>query len=121
MTAGCPTLKPAASSALVRLSGSSRPGQCLGKIRPCRGWKRCVAFIEYLPVTKGMLCGQRMRLLPFQVEFLKMVYGADPQPKLAVQSLPRGNGKTGLVIGLGSLPPARPRSRRPRRSLLALP
>ena len=58
------------------------------------------AFIEFLPVTKGVLCGERMRLLPFQVEFLKMVYGADPQPKLAVQSLPRGNGKTGLISAL---------------------
>ena len=29
-----------------------------------------------------------------------MVYGADPQPKLAIQSLPRGNGKTGLVSAL---------------------
>ena len=58
------------------------------------------AFIEFLPVTKGVLCGERMRLLPFQVAFLKMVYGADPQPKLAVQSLPRGNGKTGLISAL---------------------
>ena len=62
--------------------------------------EKVVAFFGYLPVTKGMLCGQRMRLLPFQVEFLRMIYAADPQPKLAIQSLPRGNGKTGLTTCL---------------------
>ena len=100
LTARCPMRKPGASAALVSFSGSSPRDQCLGKIRLCHGWKRWSNLCEYLPVTKGMLCGQRMRLLPFQVEFLRMIYGADPQPKLAVQSLPRGNGKTGLTTGL---------------------
>jgi phage terminase large subunit-like protein len=62
--------------------------------------QKVLAFIGHLPITKGALRGTQMRLLPFQVELLEQIYGADPQPKLAIQSLPRGNGKTALVAAL---------------------
>ena len=57
-------------------------------------------FLEALPITKGILQGQTMRLLPHQHEFIEMIYGSDPQPKLGISSLPRGNGKTALVANL---------------------
>jgi phage terminase large subunit-like protein len=66
---------------------------------------RVIAFLEFLPITKGPLTGQKMKLLPGQVRFVERVYG-DLKPdgrrrkRLAVKSEPKGNGKTGLVAGL---------------------
>lgn len=63
---------------------------------------RNIAFIEELPVTKGLLQGSKMKLLPDQIEFLEDLYG-DRRPKpvrIAIKSEPRGNGKTGLVAGI---------------------
>jgi phage terminase large subunit-like protein len=59
---------------------------------------RVIAFLEYLPVTKGKLAGQKMKLLPDQRRFVADVYGR--RVRLAVKSEPRGNGKTGLLAGL---------------------
>lgn len=65
---------------------------------------RVIAFIESLPVTAGMLVGQKMKLLPFQVEFLRAVYRTDDSGKRpvrqAVLSCPRKNGKSGIVTGM---------------------
>ena len=66
---------------------------------------RVIAFLQWLPVTKGKLAGKRMRLLPEQREFVEAVYGtASKRGKrvidLAVLSEPKGNGKTGLTAGL---------------------
>jgi phage terminase large subunit-like protein len=63
---------------------------------------RVVAFLEFLPVTKGILIGRRMRLLPEQREFVLKVYGGSRgrRVRIGVKSEPRGNGKTGLVAGL---------------------
>ena len=41
-----------------------------------------------------------MQLLPHQIAFIEMIYGSDPQPKLGIMSLPRGNGKTALIANL---------------------
>jgi phage terminase large subunit-like protein len=62
-------------------------------------------FLEQLPVTKGHLVGQQMKLLPNQVEFIEAVYGrldanGRRLTRLAVQSELRGNGKSGLLTGL---------------------
>jgi phage terminase large subunit-like protein len=67
--------------------------------------ERLVAFLEYLPITKGILAGTKMKLLPNQIEFIEAVYGrADAtgrrQTRIAIKSEPRGNGKTGLIAGL---------------------
>ena len=59
-----------------------------------------IVFLESLPITKGILQGQMMKLLPHQIAFLEMIYGSDPQPKLGIMSLPRGNGKTALIANL---------------------
>jgi phage terminase large subunit-like protein len=66
---------------------------------------RIVSFLQSLPVTKGILAGKKMRLLPGQRKFIEAVYGrvsADGrrQIRIAIKSEPRGNGKTGLLAGL---------------------
>ena len=79
---------------------------------PAAAWKRkrtrvsrIVAFLEALPITKGILAGKKMKLLPGQRRFIEAVYGrvaADGrrQIRLAIKSEPRGGGKTGLLAGL---------------------
>jgi phage terminase large subunit-like protein len=84
---------------------SKRPSATRKRAEP---WKRAglsradrvVAFLESLPITKGILVGQHMRLLPHQREFVATVYAEQSPVRLAIQSLPRGNGKTGLQAGL---------------------
>ncbi|MEN6526639.1 MAG: terminase TerL endonuclease subunit [Candidatus Polarisedimenticolia bacterium] len=62
--------------------------------------ERVIRFCQSLPITKGIRVGRPMRLLPHQRAFVHAVY-ADRSPiRLAIQSLPRGNGKTGLLAGL---------------------
>ena len=66
---------------------------------------RVIAFLEMLPITKGILVGKKMKLLPGQRKFVKAIYGRlskDGRRKirLAIKSEPRGNGKTGLLAGL---------------------
>jgi len=67
--------------------------------------ERVVAFLEFLPITKGILAGKRMKLLANQREFIEAIYGnlADDGRRVirtAIKSEPRGNGKTGLIAGL---------------------
>ncbi|MPZ38490.1 MAG: terminase large subunit [Rhizobiales bacterium] len=60
-----------------------------------------IRFLESLPVTKSMLAGKKMRLLPGQKIFVRTIYAKRPRSvRLAVKSEPRGNGKTGLTAGL---------------------
>jgi phage terminase large subunit-like protein len=66
---------------------------------------RVISFLEGLPITKGILAGTKMKLLPGQREFVEAIYGgvsADGRRKIriAIKSEPRGNGKTGLIAGL---------------------
>jgi len=66
---------------------------------------RLCAFLESLPITKGIFAGKKMRLLPGQRRFIEAVYGrvaADGRRRIriAIKSEPRGNGKTGLLAGL---------------------
>jgi phage terminase large subunit-like protein len=67
--------------------------------------ERVIAFLEFTPVTKGILVGTKMKLLPDQREFVQAIYGRlspDGRRKIriAIKSQPRGNGKTGLIAGL---------------------
>ena len=81
--------------------------------RQCDPWRkpglsradRVIAFLEMLPITKGILVGKKMKLLPGQRVFIRAIYGRlskDGRRKirLAIKSEPRGNGKTGLLAGL---------------------
>ena len=66
---------------------------------------RVVAFLESLPITKGIYAGKKMKLLPGQRRFIEAVYGrvavdGRRQIRIAIKSEPRGNGKTGLLAGL---------------------
>jgi Phage Terminase len=68
--------------------------------------ERVIAFLQTLPITKGVLVGKKMKLLPGQRRFVEAIYGrldADGrrQIRIAIKSEPRGNGKTGLLAGLG--------------------
>ena len=80
----------------------------------CAAWKhkrsrvdRVLAFLESLPITKGIYAGRKMKLLPGQREFVKAVYGrlspdGRRQTRIAIKSEPRGGGKTGLIAGLAA-------------------
>lgn len=65
---------------------------------------RVIAFLEDLPVTKGLGAGEKMTLLPFQKEWLRRVYATDDEGRRLVRtglmSVGRGNGKTVLAAGL---------------------
>jgi phage terminase large subunit-like protein len=67
---------------------------------------RVIRFIEkYILVPEGTLVGQPMKLLPEQREFVRAVYdNVDAQGTLitrrGVFSLPRKNGKSGLISAL---------------------
>src|SRR6516165_9106762 len=66
---------------------------------------RLISFLQSLPITKGIYAGRKMRLLPGQRRFIEAVYGRKATDgrrlvRLAILSMPRGNGKTGLVAGL---------------------
>lgn len=68
-------------------------------------WERVQRFLESLPITKGILEGETMKLLPGQLDFVRKVYGnlddrGDRQCRIAIKSEPAGNGKTGFVAGL---------------------
>jgi phage terminase large subunit-like protein len=59
-----------------------------------------IAFCESLPVTKGILAGSKMLLLPAQVAFIQAVWGEGRAVRTAVLSMPRKSGKSGLAAAL---------------------
>ncbi len=65
---------------------------------------RVIAFLEDLPITQGKLAGQKLRIRPWQRDFLAAVYAENEDGerpvRTAVLSMPRKNGKTQLVAGL---------------------
>lgn len=66
---------------------------------------KVIAFLESLPITKGVFAGRKMELLPGQRQFVEAIYGRLAPDgrrtiRLAIKSEPRGNGKTGLLAGL---------------------
>lgn len=66
--------------------------------------ERVIAFLESLPITQGKLAGQKLRVRPWQRDFLEAVYTEDDEGnrpvRTAVLSMPRKNGKTQIVAGL---------------------
>jgi phage terminase large subunit-like protein len=67
--------------------------------------ERVIAFLQSLPITKGIYAGRKMKLLPGQRRFIERVYGdlakdGRRRIKIAIKSEPRGNGKSGLLAGL---------------------
>src|SRR5215470_5226227 len=96
----------------LRGTGANRKRIITTELAELAVWKRkrsrvarVIAFLESLPITKGIYAGQKMKLLPGQRRFIEMVYGnlsddGRRRIKVAIKSEPRGNGKTGLLAGL---------------------
>ncbi len=63
-----------------------------------------VRFIETLPVTSGLLAGQKFKVRPWQREILEGIYRTDGDGRRMVRqaliTMPRKNGKTGLTAAL---------------------
>ncbi len=63
--------------------------------------ERVIAFIESLPITKGYGAGERVKLLPFQREWIEAVYATDEhgnrRVRTGLMSVARGQGKTVLA------------------------
>lgn len=96
-----PGAKPKRKGAILSAPPRDLPWHAEGLTRV----ERLVAFMEFLPITKGILAGQTMKLLPEQIDFIDAVYGNVDETgrrkvRLAIQSEPRGNGKTGFIAGL---------------------
>lgn len=66
--------------------------------------QQVIAFLEWLPVTKGIRLGKKMKLIPPQRDFINSVFAADAKGNLkislAILSQAKGNGKTGLIAGI---------------------
>jgi phage terminase large subunit-like protein len=90
----------AAQAALVEARKRRLPWKRKGLTRA----EQVIAFLQWLPVTKGRLRGKRMKLLPSQREFIENAFATDrrgrPVVSLAILSEPKGNGKSGLIAGV---------------------
>ncbi len=66
---------------------------------------RVLAFLETLPIVSGIRAGERMEVLAFQEQFVRGIYATETTRRrvvrLAALSVARGNGKSGLLAGLG--------------------
>jgi phage terminase large subunit-like protein len=67
--------------------------------------ERVIAFLESLTITSGTLAGQKFEVRDWQAEFIRGIYGpVDEQNRRIVRtalfSIPRKNGKTGLIAAL---------------------
>lgn len=86
------------------LAARARPRRLPWKRAGLSRAERVIAFLEWLPITKGIRAGKRMKLLPGQRAFIEDIFATDAKGRrrvqIAVRSEPRGNGKTGLVAGL---------------------
>ena len=63
-----------------------------------------LAFLGTLPIVSGLKAGEKMELIEFQERFVRGVYAeteGERLVRLAALSVARGNGKSGLLAGLG--------------------
>lgn len=65
-----------------------------------RGEKVCAFITRYIKNPEGDLRGQPMKLMPFQVDFIKSIYDNPLGTHTAILSLGRRNGKTALIAAL---------------------
>ncbi len=61
--------------------------------------EQVISWPECLPVPSGMLAGNKMRLMSWQKEIVRGLYPPDRSIRQGIISVPRKNGKTGLVAG----------------------
>ena len=62
--------------------------------------RETLEYMQTLEVTQGPTAGQKLKLLPWQTDFIKQVY--QPDISRAALSVPRGNGKTTLIAALAT-------------------
>ena len=65
---------------------------------------KVLAFLGTLPIVSGLRAGEKMEVLDFQERFVRGVYAeteGERLVRLAGLSVARGNGKSGLLAGLG--------------------
>ena len=63
--------------------------------------ERVIAFIQkYCRIPSGKAVGEPMRLLPFQVKFIREVYDNPAGTSRAYLSIARKNGKTATIAAL---------------------
>jgi len=65
---------------------------------------KVLAFLRSLPIVSGLRAGELMETLDFQEQFVRGVYAetdGERRVRLAALSVARGNGKSGLLAGLG--------------------
>jgi len=65
---------------------------------------KVLAFLGTLPIVSGLRAGEKMEVLDFQERFVRGVYAltdGERRVRLAGLSVARGNGKSGLLAGLG--------------------
>ena len=76
---------------------------------------KAIKFIESLNIPEGPLAGKKMKLAPFQRNFI--ANALDPETQYAFYSIGRGGAKTMLGAAMSnqiakSLPPREPQNRR---------
>lgn len=62
--------------------------------------EKIIAFIECLNIPEGGKVGQKIKLDPFQKQFILDVYDNPARTKTAILSIARKNGKSALIAGL---------------------
>lgn len=70
------------------------------EVRLTRGEKVCRFIERYCVIPEGKLVGKPLKLLPFQVGFLKAVYDNPHGTSRAYLSIARKNGKSGLIAAM---------------------
>jgi phage terminase large subunit-like protein len=83
----------------AREAAAAKPLKRTWDVKGLTRAERIVRFIESLPITKGKLVGQKMKLLPTQRSFIDDLFGST-RVRIGIKSEPRGNGKTGLLAPL---------------------
>ncbi|HEV7344548.1 MAG TPA: terminase TerL endonuclease subunit [Devosia sp.] len=91
-------------AAAAQLDEQKRPRRLPWKKKGLSLAEQVIAFLQWLPITKGRLAGKRMRLLPSQREFIFATFETDRRGNrpiaLSILSEPKGNGKSGLCAGI---------------------
>lgn len=63
--------------------------------------EKVISFIEtFCPVPEGKLIGQKIKLDPFQKDFILAVYDNEVNTSMGILSIARKNGKTGIIAGI---------------------
>lgn len=93
-----PGAKPVKQKRTRRKSAGVSTGAGLSRV------DRVIQFIESLPITSGLLAGQKFTIRPWQRSILEGIYRTDESGRRVVRqaliTMPRKNGKTGLTAAL---------------------